>query len=80
MGGVLILAVLLCLIIFIVYKLLTAPTSKSVEEQIDSLCMNYEFQNEIPKGSCDCAHHLFSDFSKSYDWIDSCQILHSIKN
>jgi len=40
-----------------------------------SLCIQYEKDGSIPKGSCECAAKLFPDFNKSYDWIDSCGIL-----
>ena len=43
-------------------------------------CLEYERVGSIQVGSCACAKELFPDFSKSYDWMDACDILESRKN
>jgi len=45
----------------------------SAGEREKQKCFEYERDNVIPKGSCQCAINYYKDFSHSYDWMDACK-------
>lgn len=70
-------AILLTSLVTIIAGIAIRKPINGNDDLVYAQCLNYEYDGAIPKHSCDCAKQLFSNFSESFDWIDSCGIVNA---